>query len=295
MGLYKTPLRYPGGKQKISPFIAEIIGENNLFGGQYVEPYAGGAGVAIELLLSGTVSRIHLNDSCPAVYAFWYSILHETEEFCYRISRASLDVKEWKKQREIIRNPGDYDKFDLGFALFFLNRCNRSGIISAGVIGGMDQKGKWKINARFSRNDLIHRIESIARKKHCIRIRNWDAEKYMIQYIPQLPKKTLVYFDPPYYHKSQELYQNHYNKKDHERIAKIIQKKIKNPWMVTYDNTPEILKYYERRKKFVYLLQYSAGRVYQGLEIFIVSDKITVPTSSNVPFINQALDSIHYS
>jgi len=289
MGIYKTPLRYPGGKQKIAPFFTEIIIENKLSGGQYVEPYAGGAGVAIELLLSGQVSCIHLNDSNPAVYAFWHSILHETDEFCYRISRASLDTNEWKKQREILRNPEEFDTFDLGFALFFLNRCNRSGILSGGVIGGLEQTGIWKINARFNRSELIHRIESIARKKKFIKIRNWDAEKFMSNYIPRLPRKTLIYFDPPYYNKSQDLYQNHYSKRDHERISKIIQKKINKPWMITYDNTSKILLFYKKRKKFIYSLQYSAGRAYQGSEIFIFSDKISIPKNSNLPFINQAL------
>ena len=204
MGHHYTPLRYPGGKQKISPFINEILLENNLIGGQYVEPYAGGAGVGIELLLRGQVSRIHLNDIDPAVYAFWHSILKETEEFCYRISRASLSIEEWRKQREILREKEDVDRFDLGYAMFYLNRCNRSGILSGGVIGGLKQNGEWKMDARFPRNDLIRRIESIARLKRFIKIRNWDAEKFIIEYLPRLPPNTLVYCDPPYYNKSQK-------------------------------------------------------------------------------------------
>jgi Site-specific DNA methylase len=289
MSQYKTPLRYPGGKQKVAPFITEILEYNDLVGGHYVEVYAGGSGVAIELLLNGVVSYIHLNDLCPAVFSFWYSILNDTEEFCRKISRASLNVEEWKKQREIIKNSKDVDRLDLGYAMFYLNRCNRSGILSGGIIGGLNQTGKWKIDARFHRSELIRRIEAIAKKRHFIKLRNWDAEKFILNYLPRLPNNTLVYCDPPYFNKSDKLYQNHYLPDDHARIAKVIQKSIKHPWIVSYDISDSILTYYEKRKKFIYTLQYNAARTYRGSEIFIFSDKLAIPLKSSVSSINQSL------
>jgi DNA adenine methylase len=293
MGNNISPLRYPGGKRKLAPFIFEILDKNNLIGGQYAEPYAGGAGVAIELLLNDHVTRIHLNDSSLAVYSFWHSILHETEEFCSRILRASLNVKEWKRQREIIRNPDDTDKLDLGFAMFYLNRCNRSGILSGGLIGGLKQTGEWKMNARFSRVELIQRIEAIAHKKRFIRIRNWDAERFVLEYLPRLPSKTLVYFDPPYFNKAESLYHDHYSEQDHKDIGKIIQTKVKKPWIVSYDNNPAILKIYDKRKKFTYDIQYNLANVYQGREVIIFSDKLKLPATSSVSFINRTLHSVH--
>ena len=292
MGKYKTPLRYPGGKQKIAPFIIEILKENDLVGGQYVEPYAGGAGVAIELLLSDVVSHIHLNDSSPAVFSFWHSIINETEEFCRRISRASLNIDEWKKQREILNNSKKADRFDLGFAMFYLNRCNYSGILSAGVIGGLNQNGKWKMDARFSRNELIRRIEAIAEKKRYIHLRNWDAERFIVEYLPKLPLQTLVYCDPPYFNKADKLYQNHYEPKDHAHISKVIQNNIKQPWVVSYDCNPSILTYYQQYKHFVYSLQYNAALVYKGHEVFIFSDDLKIPNESSVPYINQSLETV---
>ena len=137
-----TPLRYPGGKQKLAPFILELMNANNLVGGEYAEPYAGGAGVAIRLLLSGHVSRIHLNDSCIGVYSFWSSILTKTVEFCKRITNVPLTVSEWRRQKEIFSRPTEFNQIDVGFSMFYLNRCNRSGILSGGLIGGPEQKGK---------------------------------------------------------------------------------------------------------------------------------------------------------
>ena len=150
MNRYKTPLRYPGGKQKLSPFINEIVEQNNLAGGHYVEPYAGGAGVAMELLISGKVSHVHLNDSCKRIYAFWRSVLSKSDELCALIVRASLTVEEWRRQQAIFAAPEQSDELTLGFATFYLNRCNRSGILSGGLIGGLRQDGDWRMDARFS-------------------------------------------------------------------------------------------------------------------------------------------------
>ena len=290
MSRYNTPLRYPGGKQKLSGFILDVMTTNSLGGGDYVEPYAGGAGVALELLLHGDVARIHLNDSCVGVYAFWRSILTKTEEFCRRISSASVTIDEWRRQKEILSRAAEYEQIDVGFSMFYLNRCNRSGIVATGgVIGGVHQTGEWKMDARFPRNELIRRIEAIALKKNSIAVRNWDAEKFMVEYLPNLPRTTLVYCDPPYFHKAQRLYLNHYTAADHVRIADVIQRTIKQPWMVSYDNVPEIIQCYSGRASFSYDLQYHASRARKGSEVIFISDSLELPGCSSIPGINAAL------
>ena len=289
MSRYKTPLRYPGGKQKLAPFILEVMEKNGLIGGDYAEPYAGGAGVAIDLLIAGKVGKIHLNDSSRAVYSFWYAILNHTEAFCQRIASASMTVAEWRRQKEILARPEKAGMLDLGYSLFFLNRCNRSGIPSGGVIGGLKQDGPWKMDARFPRNELITRIEAIAAKKSSIVLKNWDAERFIREYIPNMPANSLVYCDPPYFHQSNRLYLNHYKSDDHARIAKVIQKKIKHPWLVSYDVVPEILAFYAKRQSFLYDLQYNAGRAYKGREVFVFSDNLALPDESKISSINEAL------
>jgi len=287
---YKTPLRYPGGKQKIAPFVLEVMEENNLIGGHYAEPYAGGAGVAIELLLSGMVAHIHLNDSWVPLHAFWRSVIYRTEEFCRRIKDTALTVKEWLRQKEILSRPWEFDQIDLGFSMFYLNRCNRSGIIyQAGLIGGLKQNGKWRMNARFPRKDLIQRVETIAAKRSAITLKNWDAERFITDHIATLPQQSLVYCDPPYFHKAERLYPNHYEVKDHERIASIIQARIQTPWLISYDCTPDILRYYSERRTFSYHLQYNAAKVYKGKELIVISDRLRLPIQSVLPFINKSL------
>lgn len=292
MGDFKTPLRYPGGKQRLSPFIEEILLENNIKDGNYVEPYAGGAGVGIQLLLTRKVTNIHLNDSDFGIYSFWHSVINKPEELCKMISSASMTVDEWRKRKEIVKKCDKRKILELGFSVFYLNRCNRSGVLSAGVIGGLDQTGNYKMDARFSRNDLIRRIEAIARFKDNIFLTNFDAEYYIQNYIPNLPKNTLVYLDPPYYEKGSELYLNAYKKTDHARISKVIQSEIKHNWVLSYDGVPDIVNLYKKRRHFLYDLQYSAAKSYKGKEIFVFADKLKLPQQCSLKHIEIGLNNL---
>lgn len=289
MSRYKTPLRYPGGKQRLAPFIREVMAENDLLGGDYIEPYAGGAGVAMELLMAGDVERVHLNDASPALHAFWRSILDETEEFCRRIACASMTVDEWRRQKAIMVDHANASMMDLGFSLFFLNRCNRSGIPSGGVIGGLDQSGPWKMDARFNRKTLISRVEAIAYRRDLVKVTNLDAVDFLTTKLARVPKKSLIYLDPPYFKKADRLYLNHYTAEDHAHIAQVIQKKVRIPWVVSYDCAPEILGHYAARQFFMYNLQYNAANAYKGREAFFFADSIRIPKGSIVQAINEVL------
>ncbi len=278
MNRHNTPLRYPGGKQRLAPFICELLRVNGLLGCHYVEPYAGGAGVAVHLLLTDQVQHIYLNDSSPAIYAFWRSIQRKPDEFCRRIAGASLTVDEWRRQKYVLRHPNAVSQIDLGFSLFYLNRCNRSGIPNGGIIGGINQQGSWKMDARFPRNELIRRVEAIAVVRRRMTITNLDAEVFIRRFVSSLPRKTLVYCDPPYFHRSSRLYLDYYQPEDHVGLANTIQKHLKRPWLVSYDNVPEIRRCYSNRRCISCKVQYNAARAYTGNEIFFLSDRLKVPT-----------------
>lgn len=288
MSKIKTPLRYPGGKQRLTPFIQEILLQNDIIE-HYVEPYAGGAGVAIELLVNRKIKFVHLNDTNIGIYAFWYSIINYTQELCNLIATASMTVEEWKKRKEIVKKSDKSDLLELGFSTFYLNRCNRSGILSAGLIGGLNQNGNYKMNARFSRNDLIQRIEGISLFKNQIFITNLDAEYYIKNYISNLGENCLVYLDPPYFEKGSNLYLNSYKKEDHKHLSNVIQSEIKHKWILSYDGVPEIINMYSKRKHFIYELQYNAEKVYKGKEIFIFCDKLKIPKKCSLEYINNGI------
>lgn len=288
----RTPLRYPGGKQRLAPFVDEVLQANNAIGWNYVEAYAGGAGVAMQLLLAGRVRRVYLNDSSRQIYAFWKSIVGQADEFCRRISRSSLSIATWKKHREVFRRPDEHDLLELGFSTFYLNRCNRSGVLTAGVIGGLDQGGEWTIGARFPRKELIRRIEAIAECASQIVVSNRDAEEFLLRKVNRLPQQTLVYCDPPYYARAERLYLDHYRPDDHARLSEVIQSKLKRPWLVSYDGHSEILRLYGKRRHFLYSLQYSAMRSYSGAEVFVFSDDLSIPRTSDIPYIASAVEEI---
>lgn len=273
-----SPLRYPGGKNKLAKFIALVCEKNNV-DGHYVEPYAGGASVALHLLFNNHVREITINDQDRSIYAFWYSILNHTEEFCNRIKQTDVTVKTWRKMRKVQNDKNNASLFELGFSTFFLNRTNRSGIIIAGMIGGVKQKGEYKINCRFNKEELIQRIENIRDHKNNIHLYNLDALE-LVRRIQQKSKSknVIFYFDPPYYLKGPSLYMDHYTDKDHEVVADKI-RKIKNArWIVSYDNTPEIKRMYKDCRKKEYSFFHIAHHVREGKEVLFFSDNLITPS-----------------
>jgi DNA adenine methylase len=278
---FTSPLRYPGGKGALANFMKLVISKNNLFDGEYVEIYAGGAGIAWSLLFEEYVHQVHINDLNSHLMAFWRSVIESTEEICRLIHDTPVTMDQWFRQREIQNNPQNYCELEIGFSTFFLNRTNRSGILKGGVIGGKGQAGKWKIDARFNKKDLISRIKNIGRYSNRIKLYNIDAVEFIKTVLPCVSKKALVYLDPPYYNKGQELYENHYVKQDHAEIAHLVLSKIIHPWIVSYDLTPEIIELYGQNSGIRYGINYSAQERYTGSEVIFYSSNIKIPLVQN--------------
>ncbi len=277
---FYSPLRYPGGKNKLAKFVALICEKNNI-NGHYVEPYAGGASVALYLLLNGYVKEVTINDYDRAVYAFWDSILNHTEKFCRKIKATEITVKNWKQFKKIHANKETANLFELGFATFFLNRTNRSGIIDGGIIGGLKQDGEYKIDCRFNKEELIRRIRVIGKNRNNIHLHHLDALD-LINQIQQsnADENTIFYFDPPYYLKGPSLYMSHYKHDDHKKVSEEI-RKIKNiQWIVSYDNTPEIKKLYIASKKKEYTFFHTAYEIRKGKEVLFFSKGLSIPRIS---------------
>ncbi|WP_195619489.1 DNA adenine methylase [Citrobacter farmeri] len=277
---FNTPLRYPGGKGKLSNFMLNVIEVNNLSPIHYAEPYAGGAGLALKLLDLNVAERIFLNDINLSVYAFWHSVLNNADTLCSMIYNTPVTMDEWYKQKEIINSTKNYDLLTIGFSTFFLNRTNRSGILKGGVIGGKNQDGEWKLDARYNKNDLISRIKNIHAEKNRIELFNLDAIEFINNVVTKLPKNSLTYLDPPYYVKGKGLYINHYGHQDHVDVAKVVQSEIKTPWIVSYDNTPEIRDMY-KTQSLMYGINYSAQDRYKGSEAMFFSELLKIPVTDN--------------
>ncbi|WP_086175090.1 DNA adenine methylase [Acinetobacter sp. ANC 3903] len=285
MSKFLTPLRYPGGKAKFAPFVKDLMEINHL-SGDYLEPFAGGAGVALDLLFSGYCKNIHINDFDKAVYNFWKSVTLETEEFLKVLHDTPVTIEEWYKQKAILSTPTEHTELEHGFAAFFLNRTNRSGILKGGVIGGKNQDGYYRLDARFHKENLSKRIEKIGEFKEYIKVYNYDALELLGKVDSLLPENSLIYLDPPYYVKGQGLYRNFYIHEDHVQIRQALDK-VRTKWIVSYDNCIEIKEIYSGYRQEDYELNYSAYYKVKGSEVMIYCDDIK---KVDVPSKQQQLD-----
>jgi len=270
--IYHTPLRYPGGKAKFAPFVKDLMQSNKL-DGDYLEPYAGGAGVALDLLFNNYCNNIHINDYDPAVFNFWKSLKDDTDGFLELLSNTNITIEEWYKQKAILSDPNNHSQLEHGFATFFLNRTNRSGILKGGVIGGKNQDGNYKLDARFNKESLAARINKIGLFKDRIKVYNYDALELLHLVDNLLPENSLVYLDPPYYVKGQGLYRNFYNHDDHVKIRKVLDN-VKTKWIVSYDNCKEIKQIYYGYRQEDYELNYSAYYKTKGSEVMIYCNSL---------------------
>jgi DNA adenine methylase len=275
MPVTDTPLRYPGGKTQLSPFVIDLVRANDLYGGVYAEPFAGGAGIAWRLLLNGDMTEVWLNDIDPAVFAFWDTVVNRPDPLCERILRADVTIAEWHRHRTVLADP-QADSLDLAFATLFLNRTNRSGILKGGVIGGKDQTGNYKLNCRFNRADLVHKIQRIHIYREVIRLSRLDAEKCLKKWAKELPRRALINIDPPYFTQGRDLYLSFYNPGDHARLATLV-RSLPKPWMLTYDDAPEIAELYAGLPMYRKSLVYYAQVKRRASELLVLSPSLNAP------------------
>lgn len=285
MPITYSPLRYPGGKTQLSSFLMQLLELNKLDNIVYAEPFAGGFGAGLDVLFNNKVKSVIINDYDIAIYSIWYAILNETERFVEDIYNTKINIQEWEKQKNNYRNLYDEKKYsyDLAFATFFLNRTNRSGIITGGPIGGKNQSGAYKIDCRFNKNNLAKKILEIGEYKNKIQLYNLEAsdliENIILKY---LPDEIFIFFDPPYYEQGKNLYTNFFEHKNHVDLKEKIKLLDEYFWIMTYDNKKEILDIYKDYHKYLYSINYYATKVKKAKEILIHSDKVKVSNYENI-------------
>ena len=277
-----SPLRYPGGKTSLFDFLLKSLEKNNINYGTYVEGYAGGAGAALKLLMLEYVGDIYLNDKDPLLSTFWEAVLNHTEDLTRLIFNTEASIDNWTYRHNLLNNKNierDISIPELAFTCFYLNRCNRSGILAGGPIGGNDQTGTWKIDARYNKLELIKRIELIALYKDRIHVSNKDAVTFLRNFerLNYDKSKVLLYLDPPYVRQGKELYRHYFHKKDHIRLAQFLQKETKYKWIVSYDDHELIHEIYKEVTKNIFEFNYYANRTKVGRELVISSKNFILP------------------
>ncbi|MCY4372991.1 MAG: DNA adenine methylase [Spirochaetaceae bacterium] len=279
---YDSPLRYPGGKASLAGFLARTIELNNLSGCSYFEPFAGGAGAALRLLRDGVVSKLRLNDLDVRITAFWNSVLSERDRFVDSILSVPVSIAEWETQREICRRGDASNEFELGFATFYVNRCNRSGVLfRAAPIGGHEQAGEWKMDARFNRAALAERVIAISQRRESIKVTNMDARDFLVQHLPRgrERRRVFAYLDPPYHSNGSRLYLNRYRDRDHKELARYMQRQRMLNWVMSYDDVPRVRDLYASCTVGSLSIRYSFQRVTRTRELVIAPTHVHLPAA----------------
>ena len=271
-----SPLRYPGGKWRLASLFEHLIQMSHMTRPDYVEPYAGGASLALSLLYREQVSEIYLNDLDPAIHAFWRCVLARNEDFVHRLSEIPVTPDEWSKQKKVYAQASSADEFALGFATFFLNRTNYSGILNGGMIGGRSQQGPWKMDARFNRSELQRRIERIGDYRDRIHLSCADAVEFLQS--STFAPETLIYLDPPYFRAGRRLYLNFYEPADHVAVSKYVQA-LRYPWIVSYDDVQEIRELYKNVRSLRIRLSHTARSAREGEELLFFAPQLQFPNS----------------
>jgi len=257
-------LRYPGSKNKLYPYIKHLVGVNSTR--CFIEPFVGGGSLACNLLLNGDVDKVIINDLDKSVYAFWYCVYFDTDRLVEKIRNTEITIEQWHEQKAILKAKDSVkDLLTLGFALLFCNRTNRSGILTAGVIGGLKQDGSYKLDCRFNKVKIIEKIENLSKLKDKVEVYNLDVNDLLS--LLDLGIDTLVFLDPPYYVKGPELYVESFKETCHNRLATTLKGRLKDvKWVLTYDNAGEIERIYDGIDNLKYYLNYSGARRVLGIE-----------------------------
>lgn len=271
---YLSPLRYPGGKATLAPFVAGIIASQSVRARQYVEPFAGGAGAALRLLIDEHVEHVVLNDIDAGVAAFWRAVFMHTDELARRVLTCKVSLIAWRRHRKTYMDKCG-DDVELGFATLFLNRTNRSGILDAWPIGGLEQEGRWGIDARFNPEGLAARIRRLGKYASRVTICQEDGIALVDRYLRD--RASFVYLDPPYLQKGDDLYLDTLGWTDHQRLAKKL--RPRQGWLLTYDADPRVPReLYAGMRCAVFAVAHSAREQHIGHEYAVFSDGLRVPS-----------------
>ncbi len=269
---YLSPLRYPGGKGTLATFVAELIGAQRQHATRYIEPFAGGAGVGLRLLFDEHVDEIVLNDLDPGIAAFWRAVFESTNDLAEKVKSTLPTLDEWHRQR-VIYERGKGSDLQLGFATFFLNRTNRSGILNARPIGGLHQTGKWGIGARYNGDRLAQRITRLGSYASRVTICSEDGIDLLDRSLDD--RRSFAYVDPPYLQKGDDLYLDNLNWNDHVRLAEVL--KPAGNWMLTYDKDPRALKLYPTQRCALFGIAHTAAVQHIANEYAVFADGLVLP------------------
>ena len=198
------------------------------------------------------------------------------------ILNVPLNIDEWQRQQKICSEAREDLQFELGFSTFYLNRCNRSGVLfGAAPIGGYEQSGKWRMDARFYRETLVRRIRLISNMKQQIHITCLDALDFLGRtvYPANQRERNFTYLDPPYHLQGNRLYFNEYGDEDHASLAGKLKSAENLAWVASYNNVNFVRNLYVDYVTSTIPVRYSMQNKQLAEELIIAGPGTLLPTA----------------
>lgn len=238
-----SPLRYPGAKRRLFKNISTFLESSGIRPGLFVEPFAGGAGVSLQLLGSGMTEKVALGDLDPLVASFWKVLFFDTEWLLNQLEDLEVSVDTWKRFKG-----SEYDSDrKRALACLFLNRTSFSGILAAGAgpIGGYEQRSDYKIDCRFNRKMLARRIRLISTYRDRIDFVDClDWKETTLRAMEHKKDSLFFYFDPPFFRKAHRLYRHYFEDADHKKLRDFLCT-FRGDWLLSYDDAESFRKLYD--------------------------------------------------
>lgn len=280
---YLSPLRYPGGKGRMGPYLADLMASQYglLEVEIWAEPFAGGLGAGLHVLAADVAEEVWFCETNPALAALWRMIRTDLDDLARRIELTNPTIDLFYASREMVKNAattGGHDDQELAVAALILNRCSRSGIVApnVGPIGGKDQAGKYTVKSRFDPAKVAARLRALS--PYTQRLRQYDCSG--IEFLRGLDggvgieEEMLAFVDPPYTDVGNDLYGRGMSVAEHRELAWILNTSPMR-WALTYDATPHIwTDWYPNRAVMEYGISHSAHKQHADTEYLIVSDNL---------------------
>jgi DNA adenine methylase len=246
---HRSLLRYPGGKAKLlKPLLFELLRHNRTY--EYREPFFGGGAVGLGYLAADPNARkVWLNDRDVGIASLWTAVMWYPGDLKDRIKAFQPSPEAFFKIREILRavtaTASRNDIVEVGFNKLAIHRISYSGLgtMAGGPLGGRKQTSVT-IGSRWNPSQLCSVIDALHTRLAGCDVRHASCTSFDFAHVIQDDSyPSIIYLDPPYYGKGNELYQFGFTYADHVRLAELL-KASKHCWVLSYDDCPEIRELY---------------------------------------------------
>lgn len=280
----RSPLRYPGGKQRDVLFLGEIIKQflqDNIIS-EYREPFLGGGSMLLSLLSGYNINHFWGNDAHPLLIDFWQQSKDDVTQLCTIVESLKEEYtgprkksKQWTtfriKYHNKLNNLEDNQLYQAA-RFFILNRSTASGTTES---GGLTPLAYCE---RFTESS-IERLRLLGDNLKNVTFTCGDYSRLLTQE----GKNTFIFLDPPYlsaeksalYGKSGNLHKGF----DHNQLAQNLQH-CSHHWLMTIDDCPEVIELYSnwayifRWSKFYGMTNFDGRKTKSGKELLVSSFSI---------------------